>query len=291
MEKALNTNHQTTAGGSSATKKAVAKGNGQAGVPALDSAALERDAGAGLSNVTAQDLTIPRLKALMAQSHECNKTKTQYVEGAQPGMILNTVTQDLYTGDEGATVIPCGFLATYAEWSPIGEGSSAPANIYSSSSDILSKTTRDPKTNKDMLPNGNYIEKNYNFLVLVLSPNKESAQEALVTFKSTGLKVGRKWNSLMKSQRMTSKDGREYNPASFALKYKLGTMQESNERGSWTTFTINLVGPIDTDKEAEFYYRARDFASQIKKGDFQIAREEETPQLSDKSSNTKETPF
>ena len=46
MEKALNTNHQPTAGGSSATKKAVAKGNGQAGVPALDSAALEQDAGA-----------------------------------------------------------------------------------------------------------------------------------------------------------------------------------------------------------------------------------------------------
>jgi hypothetical protein len=67
-------------------------------------------------------------------------------------------------------------------------------------------------------------------------------------------------------------------------------MQESNDRGSWTTFTINLVGPIDTDKEAEFYYRARDFASQIKKGDFQIAREE-APQISDKNPSTKETPF
>ena len=94
MATAQNTNHSSTAGGNSANNKAVA--NKQTGVPALDSAVLEKDAGTGLSHVTNKDLSMPRLKVLMQLSPEVNKSKQSYIEGAQPGMILNTVSQTLY---------------------------------------------------------------------------------------------------------------------------------------------------------------------------------------------------
>ena len=96
MEKSANTNaSNTTAGATSANvNKAVAK-NRQTGIAVIDPAVLEKDAGAGLSQVTSQDLSIPRLKVLMQLSPECNKSKPSYIEGAQPGMILNTVTQEL----------------------------------------------------------------------------------------------------------------------------------------------------------------------------------------------------
>ena len=97
------------------------------------------------------------------------KEKQSYIEGAQPGMILNTVSQTLYDGDEGVLVIPCAFIPTYSEWSPMGDGARAPVKIYPGNSDILSKTKRDPKTFKDMIPNsGNYIQRDANHFVLIV---------------------------------------------------------------------------------------------------------------------------
>tara|TARA_Y100000034_G_scaffold133459_1_gene198966 strand:- start:616 stop:1476 length:861 start_codon:yes stop_codon:yes gene_type:complete len=267
MTTAQNTNHQTTAGGNSANNKAVA--NKQASVPALDSALLEKDAGTGLSQVTTQDLSIPRLKVLMQLSPECNKAKPAYIEGAQPGMILNTVSQTLYDGDEGVLVVPAAFVPTYSEWSPMGSGSNAPEQTYPSNSDILSKTKRDPKTNKDMLPNGNYIQRDANHFVLILDDKNDTVQEALITFKSTGLKTSRKWLSLMTSAKIQGKNG-PFTPPTFAFTYRLGTMQESNEKGTWVAWTVTKETQLE---DANTYQQAKAFSEKITKGEISIVNE------------------
>ena len=41
-----------------------------------------------------EDVALPFLKLLGQLSPEVNKRDGKYVEGAQPGMILNTVTQE-----------------------------------------------------------------------------------------------------------------------------------------------------------------------------------------------------
>ena len=275
---------RSTADDGANKKEAVAKTNGQSGALVLDPAQLEKDAGAGLSNVTKDDLTIPRLKALMATSPEVLKSKPQYVEGAQPGMILNTVTQELYDGDKGILVIPCSFVSNFVEWSPLGEGSNAPINIYSSKSDVLSKTTRDPRTNRDMLENGNYIERNANHFVLIYDEETGSSQPALLTFKSTGLKTSRKWVSLMMSATVKGSKG-SFTPPSFALTYRLKTTQESNDKGSWVAWAISRESQL---KDAGVYQQARDFKDKVGKDELKFAQ---PPKEVPSQSNKEETPF
>ncbi len=53
---------------------------------------MEQDASSGLENISQEDLATPRLKVLMALSPE---VQDESVPGAKPGLIYNTVTNEL----------------------------------------------------------------------------------------------------------------------------------------------------------------------------------------------------
>ena len=80
----------------------------------------------------------------------------------------------------------------YIEWQDRGTGTGAPVAIHDADSDIVSQTTSD-KSYKDRLPNGNYLDNTASHFVLALG---DSPSTALISMKSTQLKVSRKWNSL-----------------------------------------------------------------------------------------------
>ena len=53
---------------------------------------MEADAQQGAQNISQEDLALPFLKILGQLSPEVNKRDGKYVEGAEPGKIINTVT-------------------------------------------------------------------------------------------------------------------------------------------------------------------------------------------------------
>ena len=73
---------------------------------ALSTNLFEADANAGSQNMTQEDLALPFLKVLGQLSPEVNKRDGKYVEGAEPGMILNTVTNEVFAGAKGIDVLP-----------------------------------------------------------------------------------------------------------------------------------------------------------------------------------------
>ena len=141
-----------------------------------------------------------------------------------PGMILNSVTNQLFYDKKGVTVIQCAYVRQYIEWAPRGSGSGAPLSIYPATSDILSRTHREPGDNKDYLDNGNYIENTANHYVMII--NDDGIPEAaLIVMKSTQLKKSRKWNSMMMSTKMMGKNG-TYTPPMYSQVYRLTTQGE-----------------------------------------------------------------
>ena len=226
-----------------------------AGLPAN---MFEDDAAKGLGTIGQEDLALPFLKILGQLSPEVNKRDGKYVEGAEPGMIFNSVSGELYDGVKGIDVIPCFYKLEYIEWKDRGEGLGAPIAIYDSSSDIMSKTKPDANY-KDRLPNGNYIEKTASHFVIV---SGDSPSTALISMKSTQLKISRKWNSMMSGIKMKGANGM-FTPASFSHIYKLKTTQMSNDKGTWFGWEVSKVGPV-TDKG--LYDQAKAFSENISKG-------------------------
>ena len=230
---------------------------------------FEEDAAKGLGQIGQEDLALPFLKILGQLSPEVNKRDGKYVEGAEPGMIFNSVSGELYDGVKGLDVIPAFYKLEYIEWKDRGEGPGAPVAIYDSSSDIMSKTKPDANY-KDRLPNGNYIEKTASHFVIITG---DSPSTALISMKSTQLKISRKWNSMMSGIKLKGKNGL-YTPASFSHIYKLKTTQMSNDKGTWFGWEVSKVGPIT---DASIYQQAKTFSDSISKGAVKAKHGEQKP--------------
>ena len=229
---------------------------------------FEADAGQGITNIKQEDLALPFLKVLGQLSPEVNKRDAKFVEGSQPGMIINTVTNELYDGEKGIEVLPVYYKRQYIEWQDRGESKGAPVNIYDAG-DSIPQTTRD-KGNKDRLANGNYLENTASHFVVLLG---KTPTTALISMKATQLKISRKWNSMMMGIKMQGKNGL-FTPPTYSHIYKLKTVQQSNDKGTWFGWDVSKVGPI-TDKG--IYEIAKGFSSNVAKGAV-IAKHGDSPE-------------
>ena len=214
---------------------------------------FEDDQAGGMQGMGSDDFAMPFLRVLGQLSPETNKRDAKYVEGAEPGMIFNTVTKQTYDGEKGLNIIPCGYKREYVEWSDRGEGTSAPVAIHSVASGIINDATRGADY-KDRLPNGNYLENTASYFVML-----PDMQQALITMKSTQLKVSRSWNSMMNSIKLQGKNGL-FTPAAYSHVYKLSTVQQSNDKGTWFGWNIEKVGPV---QDKNLYEAAKQFASSV----------------------------
>jgi hypothetical protein len=226
----------------------------EAGLPS--SILFEDDAAHGFENVKTTSLALPILKLLQNGSGEAQKRNQNYVDGAEPGMLLNTVTKKLYDGAKGISVIPCHYKLEYQEWADFGTGSGRPENIFPDGSDILAQTTKDG-SGKDRLENGNYIlTVGQHFVLLV---GDDGTEQALVSMSSSQGKVSRKWNSMMMSISFDGKNG-SYTPPSFSHSYKLTTVLNSGKGNQWYGYNVVKEGPV---KDESLYERAKKFYTSL----------------------------
>ena len=229
---------------------------------ALAANIFEADANQGAQNISQEDLALPFLKILGQLSPEVNKRDGKYVEGAEPGKIINTVTNELY---DSIDVIPCHYKRQYIEWADRGTSTGAPVAIHDADSDIVSQTTRG-KDYKDRLPNGNYLDNTANHFVLLCGKNPGTA---LISMKSTQLKVSRKWNSMMMGLKMQGKNGL-FTPPTYSHIYNLKTVQMSNDKGTWFGWDVSKVGPVE---QKDLYDMAKTFAVSVGKGEVEAKPE------------------
>ena len=228
---------------------------------ALSSNLFEADANKGSQNIEQDDLALPFLKVLGHLSPEINKQHAKYIEGAQPGMIINTVSSELFNGEKGIDVLPVFYKRQYIEWQDRGASMGAPVNIYETS-DSLPKTQRS-KDNKDRLANGNYLETTASHFVVLLG---KTPTTALISMKATQLKVSRKWNSLMMGLKMQGKNGL-FTPPTYSHIYNLKAVQMSNDKGTWFGWEVQKMGPVE---DKAIYEMAKSFATSVGKDQVQV---------------------
>jgi hypothetical protein len=69
----------------------------------------------GFENMTQHDFALPFIRILGQLSPQVTEGDSKYVNGAKPGNIYNTVTNELYDGKIGIKVIPCYYKKDYPE--------------------------------------------------------------------------------------------------------------------------------------------------------------------------------
>ena len=237
---------------------------------------FEQDQAGGMQGMGSEDFAMPFLRVLGQLSPEVNERDAKYIEGAKAGMIFNTVTKQAYDGEKGLNIIPCGYKREYVEWSDRGEGTSAPVAIHPVGSGIIKEATRGSDW-KERLPNGNYLDNTASYFVMT-----EDLQMALISMKSTQLKVSRAWNTMMNTIKLKGKDG-WFTPAAYSHVYNLKTVQQSNDKGTWFGWSVSVVGPV---QDKNLYESAKQFASSVSTGKVEAKHGE-----SETKSKTDDVPF
>jgi len=193
-------------------------------------------AGKGLQNISNDDVTIPRLAIIQSGSPQRKKKDEKYIDGADEGMIFNTVTNELYK--DSLEVVPCGYRKTYVEWVPREKGGGLVA-VHDLKPE---KATTDPKTRKTYLGENQIVDTAEHF---VLVKTSEGYAPAVLTMTSSNLGVSRKWNTLLKMKRLNVK-GQTVEAPSFLYKFKLSTVEAENDLGNWHKYKIEEAGQVDS---------------------------------------------
>ena len=201
--------------------------------------------GAGFSETQTDDYQIPFLRILAQLSPQVNKREGAYVEGAEAGMLYNTVLNKVYDGEKGLECIPCHYNRRFVEWVARENGGGYVAS-YDPTDPIVKTTTKNDR-GQDILPNGNTLTNTAQFFVMLLDPD-EGYTKAIITMSSTQLKKARRWNTQMQSLKERGKNGLFILPMMSHI-WKLTTVPESNDKGSWFGWNHSMVRRLDLSNE------------------------------------------
>lgn len=218
---------------------------------------MAKDSGGGFEEVSSSDVQIPFIRVIQAMSPQIKKTDSAFIKGAGQGDIFNTVTKKFWSADEGILVIPTYFQQKLLEFVPRTQGGGFVGEL-SGSSDEVKKAQRDKETGMELLENGNELVRTAQHYVKIVHEDG-TLENAIVDMKKTQLKKSRQWMSIMMMQKHNGKT-----LPSFSQIYKLKTIEEGNDKGSWYSWIIEHEKMVD---KIEYYNDAKSLHTSIKDGE------------------------
>tara|TARA_R110000824_G_scaffold40192_6_gene120720 strand:+ start:1774 stop:2580 length:807 start_codon:yes stop_codon:yes gene_type:complete len=246
----------------------------ESNVIAFDASILLEDAGTASENMTADDMLIPRLKILQAQSPQALKSDGAYIKGAEAGQIFDNVTGELVDGETGMTVVPVSYRKTYLEWTDDRKL----VKDHGLQPDNLETCVQDEK-GKLRTPDGNTMSLTAEYFIYVVAEDG-SFSPAIISMSSSGIKKAKRWNSMINRLQIPHPSGKgnnTINPAMFWTAYTLTTTPEQNDMGSWFNWEIEMKfdaqsGGIiqNLDQGQSIYLEAREFRKNIQNGEVKV---------------------
>ena len=235
--------------------------------------------GTGLEEASSNDFAIPFLRVIQAMSPQLKKSDGKYIDGAGQGMLFNTVTNEVYDGDEGVLIIPCVYSKQWIEWVPRTQGGGFVSSDHDAS--ILEKCSRNEKK-EYILDNGNEIKETAQYFSLIVNDEAEPEQ-VLLSFASSQLGFSRRWNSMLRTARVKNAEGTSVLAPIFSYIYRVRTVEQSNDLGSWYGVTAEREKPTPI----ELARLSLDFMKAAKGGSIVVKQESG----SDAADDSEEIPF
>lgn len=247
--------------------KAVAKTEEKTAVSTSGAFDMSRFAtgSTGLEKVTSKDLLIPRLVVLQSNSPQCTQGKPEYNEELRPGTIFDVGLGESFGKNIG--FLPVSFDKKWLEWAPRDSGKGL-QNIFDD--DAIMEQTEPDLNGRDVLPNGNYIVETAQIYGLNLHAR---LRPSFIAMTSTQLKKSRRWMTLATTQTFEV-EGVEHPAPLWFRAYNLGTIAESNAKGSWIGWTVEpwkTIPEFATEEEPQkaerLFAAVQKFRESIERGE------------------------
>lgn len=202
--------------------------------------------GRGFEEADAESFAIPFLAVLQKGTPWADPDADEYIKGAKPGQLINTVTLDLF---EEVEIIPCAFQRRFNRWAPRDSGGGfkgmfMPSMIHSMEQSGQIKQNEEGRWFFAM-PDGSINEKKCDILTdtrmhfcQMVDDGKLSS--VLVSLSRTQLKKSKQWMSLMQTR------GGDMFDSVYAGK----TRDEENDKGKWKGWVITAARETTEEEQA-----------------------------------------
>jgi len=215
------------------------------GVPSTDVLSFERDAGAGLEGADQDCYAQPFLTLLQKMSPQVDRDSDKYIKGASAGDFLNGATGEVYDGKKGVVLVPVHFERKYVEWGQRDDGGGFKGS-YRPDEINLADLERDDSGR--FQKGDNYLADTRYHYCIQLTP--DGRRNIVLSLTSTQIKKSRNWVTAMSMIRFEGKNGKPFCPPTFAHAWRITTVAESNDKGSWHGVKIEKERVLGKGDEA-----------------------------------------
>ncbi len=245
-------------------KSVAKKGTSELSTNVMD---MKADQNIGIGNADSDSYAIPFLQALQALSPQMDDDN---ISGTKPGMMINTITNELYdVGEKGKSeclFIPAAYKRSFLQWEKDRggfKGEHDPAKVIAGEIEGLVKDQNgfyqiETKTGLDDLQD---TRMHYG----LVQTKSGSWIPAIVSLSSTQIKKSKRLMSLIQGLEMEDSEGNKFTPPMFSHMYTIKTVKESNTQGSWHGISFMVNRPLNED-EVDVYMKARKLALDVGTG-------------------------
>ena len=196
------------------------------------------DANMGLENVRPEDLVVPFVTIVQKTSPQVDEANGKYIEGIKIGQLLESGTLAAY---DSVNIVPCYYKTAIVEWHPRETGGGFVAQ-------------HEPGYEKQFLLNergqwvtdsGTLLVQTMYFFCLLLQPDGNNMR-VVFSFTSSQLKKGRTWVTRLISKKLTDASGKKFQPPIYESVWTVSTVAESNDKGNWRGYKIDVLKQVDS---------------------------------------------
>lgn len=215
-----------------------------AGVPAFQFSA---DLGAGMEGADKDCYAVPFLRVIQSGSPQVKRTEGAYNPEAKEGMLVNSVTGELFDGEQGITIIPCAFQRRFIRWGGKGKPNEGAylGELLPEEVDALKASGKVLELDGQLTIEGDELTDTRSHYVLIETEN--GVTQALFPLTSTQIKKSKQLLSILSSIKVRMA-GALVTPPTWLNRIKVTTVPESNEFGSWMGVKFESVGFVQDEQ-------------------------------------------
>lgn len=197
---------------------------------------LDTESTRGQENVTTDDLVIPRLGVIQDLSPQRKKTKPEYIDGAESGMLFNNVTSALY--GESLVFVPCYYIKEWCIWKSQDAGGGFEGAWPTEAEAIEAfqeKGFEDQVTEKDG-PMYEIVDMAQHYGMII--HDDKDPEDIVISMSKSKMKVNRQFNTLVK---MAGGDR-------FSRAYRISAVEDTNKNDQdYYNFSVSPLGFVSEE--------------------------------------------
>ena len=225
---------------------------------------LTQDADTYKEALSQDDMSMPFLQLLQGLSPACVEGDAAYIEGARPGMVMDSTDKVLYDVKKNPlTIIPIAYKASYVEWIPRNNNGGGFVTEHSLADGQTAITVRNDSNEDIIQPGspvgtpGNDLKYTHTHFIMVKDDNDGTFRPAVIALVVSQIKHSRKFNRMVNSTKLpgTAKAA----PRFFGV-YELSSILETKGDKKFHSWAFKRIGDVTTvEGGKEIYQSAKEF--------------------------------